>query len=180
MKKDMIAEMELDMLLNGVVLKGVDFLDDESSIKVIHNGRPHTRAEKLSNDAKYRIKITGKKSNRDRKDYKMGNLRNEWNRDYRLYNGGYNGIFGSFKERKLLEKVTDEMENGLRDYEQLRDDEERIERVHNEIIMRTKKRVNTLQQRAEDLRNMAKNMLERAEELEKDAERIASSLSEWR
>ena len=120
----------------------------------------------------------GKKHDRDRRDYKIGKVRNDWNRSYRLYNGGYNGIYGSFKERKYLEKTIDEMENGLLDFEQLREYEERIERVRNEIIAKTKKRISVLQRRSEELRDMSKVMLERAEELEKEAKKIASSISE--
>lgn len=170
MGKDMIAEIEMELLTNGVVLKGVDFVDDGESVKVIKNGKPHTRAEKIRNDNLYRVKITGKKHDRSREDYKDAVESNEDKRLYRLY------IRGNYKDRLAVEKTKDAWKNEIADFEYLKSEEEKIERVKAEIKKRTENRIRRLRDEAFEMVRRAKALLDDADGNWSEADRLEASL----
>ena len=170
MNKKAIVEIDMDLILNGVVSKTADFMNEES-VKVVHHGRPHTRAEKLTRDAYYRIKATGgKKHDRNREDYKSFKVMNDWDRSMRLY------VSGDRKNKMYDEKATDALKNEISDFEYLKAEEERHEMIRKEILDRTAKRTKELKAEALKMLIMAKELIDNSEKIMEKSKRLEESL----
>jgi hypothetical protein len=148
--------MELALNIGVMDKKWVDFID-ETEVSTAVSRRARSRAEKVRLDAFHRVTASGKKRDRNRKDYKSVKIANEFGRCAKLYNSG-NLDRTPFKVRRETERVIDEMTNSLSDAEYVAARLEREERIRQETIRRKSKQVN-------DLRNEAIKMIETAKKL---------------
>lgn len=148
--------MELALNIGVIDKKWVDFIEtDEVNHSVSRRAR--SRADKLRLDAFHRITASGKKCDRNRKDYKSVKVAKEFGRCAKLYNSG-NLDRTPFKVRREAERVIDEMANSVSDAEYVAARLEREERIRLETIRRKSKQV-------DDLRNEAIKMIATAKKL---------------
>lgn len=176
MMKNVIAEMEMDLILNGVVLKACDFEEDGGEASVTRDSYI-PRAEKIRREALHRVNTTGKKHDRSRDDYKEAKNTMERQRGEKKANRGsdYNGYH---KARIDALREADEMRNAVADDAYLREETERHERIRKEIISRTEKRAKDLREEAVKMVQLAMNLLNDATGNLKEATRIEMSLKE--
>lgn len=175
MNKKLNDVIEMSLILDGVAWKADDFAEEEV-IKVIRR-RPHTRAEKIRNDNLHRVKITGKKHDRTRDDYNNYKDLCDSMRDYRYMERG-RGCHGDYKDHIDDLKVADALKNEVDDFEYLKAEAERIERVKVEIRQRTEERIRRLRDESLEMLRRAKALLADAEGNWSEADRLERSLTE--
>lgn len=110
-KNNIMSNIDIDMALalNGITLKACDFEDDNNVKTMVR--RHHTTAEKKKADAKWRVKFTGKKDGRSRKDYKEAKEKNAGEKDYRSYSRGGYDRHGIIQNRRYNEAMENAMED---------------------------------------------------------------------
>lgn len=170
MTKKLINEIEMSLLLDGVAWKADDFNEEEAE-KV--GDRKVSKVEKHKRDAHYRVRLTGKRnpSERTRDDYKKDSQKeiNRKKREARLC---------GYKNHKYDLKFEDAMKNEISDFEYLKAEEERHERIRKEILDRTAKRAKELKVEALKMLIMAKELIDNSEKIMEEATKLEKSLKE--